>query len=44
MAYLKVNQTDKAEAQLAKLKTICTRCEETSDLAKAIAAYKPAVK
>lgn len=41
VAYLKVNQKDKAEAQLAKLKTICTSCEETTDLAKAIAAYKP---
>ncbi len=41
VAYLKVNQKSKAEAQLAKLKTICARCEETTDLAKAIAAYKP---
>ena len=44
MAYLKVNQKDKAEAQLAKLKAICTSCEETTDLSKAIAAYKPAAK
>ena len=41
IAYLKVNQKGKAEAQLAKLKTICATCEETTDLAKAIAAYKP---
>ena len=41
VAYLKVNQKAKAEAQLAKLKTICATCEETTDLAKAIAAYKP---
>lgn len=44
VAYLKVNQKDKAEAQLARLKAICTSCEETTDLAKAIAAYKPAAK
>jgi len=41
IAYLKVNQKAKAEAQLAKLKTICASCEETTDLTKAIAAYKP---
>ena len=41
VAYLKVNQKAKAEAQLAKLKTICATCEETTDLGKAIAAYKP---
>jgi Flp pilus assembly protein TadD len=44
VAYLKVNQKDKAQAQLARLKAICTSCEETTDLAKAIAAYKPAAK
>ena len=44
MAYLKINQKEKAEAQLAKLKAICTTCEETTDLTKAIAAYKPAAK
>ncbi len=44
VAYLKVNQKDKAETQLARLKAICTSCEETTDLAKAIAAYKPAAK
>lgn len=44
VAYLKVNQKDKAEAQLAKLKVICATCEETTDLTKAIAAYKPAAK
>ena len=41
VAYLKVNQKAKAEAQLVKLKAICTTCEETTDLAKAIAGYKP---
>ncbi len=41
IAYLKVNQKAKAEGQLAKLKAICANCEETTDLAKAIAAYKP---
>lgn len=40
-AYLKVKQKAKAEEQLAKLKAICTTCEETTDLTKAIAAYKP---
>ena len=44
VAYLKVNQKDKAEAQLVRLRAICTSCEETTDLAKAIAAYKPAAK
>ena len=44
VAYLKVNQKDKAEAQLAKLKTICASCEETADLAKALAAYQPPAK
>ena len=41
VAYLKVNQKAKAEAQLVKLKAICATCEETTDLAKAIASYKP---
>jgi Flp pilus assembly protein TadD len=44
VAYLKVNQKDKAQAQLARLKAICTSCEETTDLAKAIADYKPAAQ
>ncbi len=44
VAYLKVNQKDKAEAQLAKLKIICATCEETTDLAKAVAAYQPPAK
>lgn len=42
MGYLKVGQKARAEAQLAKLQAICAQCEETTDLAKAIAAYKPA--
>lgn len=41
IAYLKVNQKGKAEDQLSRLKAICAACEETTDLAKAIAAYKP---
>jgi Flp pilus assembly protein TadD len=41
IAYLQTKQKDKADAQLAKLKEICATCEETTDLAKAIAAYKP---
>lgn len=44
VAYLKVNQKEKAQAQLTKLQAICTSCEETTDLAKAIADYKPAAK
>lgn len=41
MGYLKVGKKAQAEAQLAKLQAICAQCEETTDLAKAIAAYKP---
>jgi Flp pilus assembly protein TadD len=44
IAYLKTNQKDKADAQLARLKAICANCEETNDLAKAVADYKPAAK
>jgi len=40
IAYLKTGQKAQAEAQLAKLQTICSSCEETTDLAKAIAAAK----
>ena len=43
MGYLKTNQKAKAEAQLAKLKTICTSCPETTSLTKAVAEYKPGV-
>ncbi len=43
VAYLKTNKLDKAKEHLAKLETICGKgCEEYEDLAKAIAAYKPA--
>lgn len=42
MAYLKVGQKPQAETQLARLQAICAQCEETTGLAKAIAAYKPA--
>ena len=44
VAYLKTNQKAKADAQLVKLQAICAGCEETRDLAKAVADYKPAVK
>lgn len=40
IAYLKTGQKAQAEAQLAKLQAICASCEETADLAKAIAAAK----
>lgn len=42
IAYLLSRQPDKANEHLAALKSICgDNCEETQDLAKAIAAYKP---
>ena len=45
VAYLKINQPEKAKVHLAKLEKICsTKCEEYLDLAKALAAYKPASK
>ena len=44
IAYLKTGQKSQAEAQLARLQAICASCEETADLAKAIADYKPATK
>ena len=37
---LKTGQKAQAEAQLAKLQAICASCEETADLAKAIAIAK----
>ena len=40
IAYLKTGQKAQAEAQLARLQAICASCEETADLAKAIAAAK----
>jgi Flp pilus assembly protein TadD len=40
IAYLKTGRKPEAEAQLARLKAICANCEETNDLAKAIAAAK----
>ena len=43
MGYLKTNQKAKAEAQLAKLKVICSSCTETASLAKAVADYKTGV-
>ncbi len=44
MAYLKTGQKTQADAQLAKLQGICANCEETKDLAKAVAEYKQAAK
>jgi Flp pilus assembly protein TadD len=42
VAYLLAKQPDKAKEHLAALKSICgDNCEETQDLAKAIADYKP---
>jgi Flp pilus assembly protein TadD len=42
VAYLKVNQPEKAKEHLARLEKICgKKCEEYEDLAKAIAAYQP---
>jgi Flp pilus assembly protein TadD len=42
VAYLKVNQPEKAKEHLARLEKICgKRCEEYEDLAKAIATYQP---
>ena len=42
VAYLLARKPEKAQEHLAKLKAICgDNCEETQDLAKAIAAYKP---
>jgi Flp pilus assembly protein TadD len=41
VAYLKVNQPEKAKGHLARLEKICgKKCEEYEDLAKAIAAYQ----
>ncbi len=41
VAYLKVNQPEKAKEHLARLEKICgKKCEEYEDLAKAIAAYQ----
>ncbi len=37
IAYVKTGQRAQAEAQLAKLQTICSGCAETSELAKAMA-------
>ena len=44
VAYLKTNQKAQAEAQLARLKAVCAACEETSQLAKALADYQTAAK
>ncbi len=44
IAYLKTGQKAQADAQLARLQAICANCEETKDLAKAVAEYKPTAK
>ena len=44
IAYLKTNQKAQAEAQLARLKAVCATCEETNQLAKALADYQTAAK
>ena len=44
VAYLKVNQLAKAQEQLVKLKAICTTCEETTDLTKAIGSFETTAK
>lgn len=44
IAYLKTHQKPKAEAQLAKLQASCANCDETKQLAQAIADYKPAAQ
>lgn len=45
VAYLKINQPEKANVHLAKLEKLCgKKCEEYTDLAKAIASYKPLKK
>jgi tetratricopeptide (TPR) repeat protein len=42
VAYLKVNQPEKAKEHLSRLEKICgKKCEEYEDLAKAIAGYQP---
>ncbi len=42
VAYLKVDQPEKAKEHLTRLEKICgKKCEEYEDLAKAIAAYQP---
>jgi Flp pilus assembly protein TadD len=43
IAYLKTNKPEKAKEHLAQLEKICNKkCDEYDELAKAIAAYKPA--
>jgi Flp pilus assembly protein TadD len=44
IAYLKTNQKAQAEAQLARLKAVCATCDETNQLAKAVAEYQTAAK
>ncbi len=44
IAYLKTNQKAQAEVQLARLKAVCATCDETNQLAKALADYQTAAK
>jgi Flp pilus assembly protein TadD len=44
IAYLKINQKVQAEAQLTRLKAVCATCDETNQLAKAVAEYQTAAK
>jgi tetratricopeptide (TPR) repeat protein len=45
VAYLKINQPEKAKEHLAKLEKLCgKKCEEYADLEKALANYKPVKK
>lgn len=44
IGYLKVGKRDAAEAQLARLQAVCPGCNETAQLAKAIADAKVAAK
>jgi Flp pilus assembly protein TadD len=44
IAYLKTGQKAQAEAQLARLKKVCATCDETNQLAKAVADAQVAAK
>ncbi len=44
MAYLKTGQKAQADAQLARLQAVCASCEETGELAKAVASYQAPAK
>jgi len=44
IAYLKVGKVDLAQAQLAKLQSVCAQCDETLQLTKAIAEFTVTAK